>query len=267
MKKIHLFIIAWNEENIIGHTINFYREKVSHITLYDNCSTDNTVSNAKEAYPGIEVISFNTSNRFNDGKHVEIKNQCWQQHNWGIDDWAIIIDADEWLWINNFNSSILFENQILKRHHSIIAQGYQAVSERINFSYGLLNQVKLYHDPLFSKAIAIRPALIKATNFMNGAHSFYPEISDLAFELFGVEYLSKMTTSKAFNLIHMKYIHRRNLYHRHQLYVARLSRYNYAHRCGLEYTHGKDYINDKYSQFAKLIPLSNLNTLAYRTQV
>lgn len=257
---IHLFIIAWNEQDIIAHTIRHYAPHVGRITLFDNESTDNTVEIARREFPGIEIINFSTGNRFNDGKHLEIRNTCWQHtYKWHKNDWVIVIDADEWLLPRNKKPLLeaLNEYEIQKKNHGIIASGIQAVSERINYHEPLLPQLRFYHDTNFRKAIAFRPFFYAHTNFTNGGHYFHPQISEAAFNELGVDQLSRMyLNTDDFYVLHLKYIHRKNLIKRHMKYVDRLSRYNYAHRCGMEYTNGKEYINECYEKFSRLRPFA-----------
>lgn len=263
---IHLFIIAYNEEDIISHTINYYAPHVAGITLYDNESTDNTVSKALSAFPAIEVIRFGTSKKFNDGKHVEIRNSCWQNKIWQPSDWAIIIDADEWLMHRQRQPLLnaLNDADCLNNYHGIKCLGVQAVAEKINYEDELLPQTKLYHDSSYQKAIAFRPFFYAKTNFTNGGHNFYPEISDQAFNNIGVNKLNRMRISeREFAVVHLKYIHRKKLIKKHTDYFARLSRYNLAHRCGMEYGLGKEYVDKKYLQFSGLIPYASMADMAY----
>lgn len=267
MKKIHLYIIAWNEQNIIGHTINHYSPDVTGITLYDNESTDNTIKAALRAYPGIEIISFDTAQKFNDGKHVAIRNTCWKSRQWEPDDWVIIIDADEWLLLKKGQSSLssaLHNEAILSNYHSIKACGVQAVCERINYQKNLMaQQVNYYPDNNFMKVLAFRPFFFRNTNFSNGGHEFHPEFSDHAFD-YGDKFIMKLKKNETdFALIHWKYIHRKLLYARHRLYSEKLSRYNYGHRCGMEYAYGKAFIDKKYQEFSMLIPCANPSALDY----
>lgn len=262
---IHLFIIAWNEQDIIAHTIRHYAPHVNRITLFNNESTDNTVQAAYREFPGIEIINFQTGNRFNDGKHLEIRNTCWQHtYQWGKNDWVIIIDADEWLVTKNKKPLLeaLNDSEILRKNHGIIASGIQAVAERINYQDPLIPQMLFFHDTDFCKAIAFRPWFYLKTNFTNGGHHFHPQLSEMAFNEVGVDQLSKMYINTTdFYVLHLKYIHRKNLIKRHMKYVDRLSRYNYAHRCGMEYTNGKEYINECYEKISRLTPFAmTINT-------
>jgi hypothetical protein len=270
MSKKHLFIISWNEENIIDHTINHYKEYVDKITLYDNNSTDKTISKAISVYPDIEVITFDTANRFNDGKHTEIRNNCWKKEVWNNpDDWAIIIDADEWLlfYKKDEKKTILDDEAFLNKYHSIYAKGIQAVSTRVMYNYPLLQQVKFIPDNQFGKVAAFRPFFFKETNFTNGGHGFYPHFSDEAFEFFSDDKLSKFRVSTdEVKLLHLKYINKKYLYKRHKEYANRLSRYNYAHKCGMEYLMGKEYIDEKYEEFSKHEPLPSYSKLEYKFQ-
>lgn len=95
--NIHIYILCYNEEVILPHTIEHYRKnfKDCEITIYDNMSTDNSKQIAKDL--SCNVIEWKSNNEIDDYKYKDIKNTCWKKQK---DGWAIVIDMDEWLAIN-----------------------------------------------------------------------------------------------------------------------------------------------------------------------
>jgi len=95
--EVYIFILCYNEEVLLPHTIAHYRANIPdcHIIIYDNMSTDNSVKIAKEF--GCAVIQWE-SDGIDDHKYLKIKNNCWRHIKNG---WVICIDMDEWLCITD----------------------------------------------------------------------------------------------------------------------------------------------------------------------
>ena len=70
--KVHAYIISFNEQRIIKHTLDFYSSFCSKIFLFDNGSTDDTLSIAKE-FEKVKIIHFDTYGKMDDRMHVHIK--------------------------------------------------------------------------------------------------------------------------------------------------------------------------------------------------
>jgi hypothetical protein len=106
---IHIFILCYNEELILPHTLRHYRTYLPHayITLYDNESTDRSREIA-EAW-GCRVVVWSSGNQQNEYIQQNIKNDVWKSttpfHEIQIDPrpecsgkgWKIVVDMDEWV--------------------------------------------------------------------------------------------------------------------------------------------------------------------------
>src|SRR5579885_430121 len=94
---ISVFVMAYKEEIILPHMIKHYRDRFPSckITVFDNQSTDKTAEIARAN--NCEVIEYNTNNQVDDGKLRNLKNNCWKS---ATTDWCCVIDADEFLDIN-----------------------------------------------------------------------------------------------------------------------------------------------------------------------
>ena len=96
--KVHVYILCYNEEVVISHTIEHYRRNFSdcEFTIYDNKSTDESRNIAKDL--SCNIIEWESNNEIDDYKYKDIKNTCWKEQKEG---WAIVIDMDEWLAVND----------------------------------------------------------------------------------------------------------------------------------------------------------------------
>lgn|GEM_PF-1138800 len=102
--KVHAYIISFNEQRIIKHTLDFYSSFCSKIFLFDNGSTDDTLSIAKE-FEKVKIIHFDTYGKMDDRMHVHIKTSAYKdysrkggQYTEENADWIICVDADEFIY-------------------------------------------------------------------------------------------------------------------------------------------------------------------------
>jgi len=121
--NLSVYAVAFNEEKIMPFFLDYYSQFSSKITIYDNESTDNTVSivnNYKKCKT--EVISFYSENSMNDYIHRDIKNKCWKD---STDDYVIVVDCDEFIYHPN-----LIEFLTTTKKPLYCPTGYQMVSEK-----------------------------------------------------------------------------------------------------------------------------------------
>jgi hypothetical protein len=185
----HIFLLCYNEEILLPHTIQHYRKNIPDckITIYDNESTDSSVEIAKKL--GCEIITWTSNNKTNDYKFQEIKNTCWKKVE---NSWIIVADMDEWLCVT---ASDLKEERekgttILKiRGYNVIGQSQKEKLEDVDLHN--LNQVSRneYED----KNICFYANDIKDINFSIGAHHCSPsgnvKFSNTCYIIKHMEYL------------------------------------------------------------------------------
>ena len=186
---IHIFILCYNEELILPHTLRHYRTHLPHayITIYDNESTDSSREIA-EAW-GCRVVVWSSGNQQNEYIQQNIKNDVWKSSTSFTEiqidprpecsgkGWKIVVDMDEWVVINEeqlaeeeANGTTILRiqgvNVIGKSQDELLAD---MTAEDIQ----QWNQVAKWKPE--SKNICFLAPPITQMNYTRGAHACRPE--------------------------------------------------------------------------------------------
>ena len=168
--QVSVFILCYNEEILLKYTIEHYRKCFSNVdfTIYDNCSTDNSVSIAKEL--GCRVVSFDTGEMLNEHTLTSIKNNSWKC---AKSKWVIVVDLDEWLCVTDDD----LKEEELTGTTILSVCGYNIIcdSKLVNLSdINLHTESKaVYHRPE-CKNVCFRADMIKEMNYTHGCHDCKP---------------------------------------------------------------------------------------------
>lgn len=176
MLNVHIFIMCYNEETLLPHTIEHYRQRMFptanvQITLLDNRSTDNTLAIAKQL-GGIYIQSFESEGIMNEFILTELRNRCWNGVKQG---WVLMIDMDEW--INITEADLLREEEvgttvIETRGYNIVARSiYEDLTDIRPVIHDLCRGIYWVHQ---NKSLCFRVPDIEAMNFTYGSHSCSP---------------------------------------------------------------------------------------------
>jgi glycosyltransferase involved in cell wall biosynthesis len=230
---VEAFILCWNEEKMIRHTINHYQQFCDKITVIDNKSDDNTLTILSANYPTVGINSFSSNGQIRDDYYQHIKNTCWKK---STADWAIVCDMDELL----YHPDIL--NKLKRIHTNSLPSvtGYNMYSETFpsDYSKPITQQIQYgIREPSFDKQIIFSPKHITEMKFAPGAHRCYPESRTEGIRIDDKSELS---------LLHYKYIGEQYITEKHAKYAARLSQFNKAHAYGSEYMEGETHIKNFY---------------------
>lgn len=228
---IELYVLCFNEQKMIRHTLNYYSKICSKIIIIDNQSTDNSLEFAK-GYEQVELRYLDSGNEFVEDKLRETRNNCWKG---STADYVIVCDMDEFLYDEN-----LMEKLILAKQKNIVMPmivGYNMMSDDFPSDYNSLITTQVKHGKRsnwFDKNIIFDPKKVKEINFSPGSHQcepiFYEDtITDELLEL---------------KLLHYKYLGREYLYKKHEGYVNRMSNISREKRHGYEYLDGEKHINN-----------------------
>ncbi|MEM0575404.1 glycosyltransferase family 2 protein [Flavobacterium polysaccharolyticum] len=236
---VELYLLCFNEEKMILHTLNYYSKICSKIIIIDNQSTDNSIRLASD-YENIEFRYLDSGNEFIEDKLTESKNNCWKG---SAADYVIVCDMDEFLYDEQ-----LLEKLLIAKEQKIIMPtviGYNMMSDDFPTNYESLitEQVKYgVRSERFDKQIIFDPKKIKEINYRPGAHLCQP--------LF---YENRVETSKMeLKLLHYKYLGKDYLYKKHKGYANRMSEISKDKKHGYEYLEGENHV-DSIFESSKLL--------------
>ena len=220
---IHAHIIAWNEENILPYTLDYYSKFCEKIFIYDNYSTDNSDEIYKK-YNKVTVIKWSNDDKYNDVHLIKIKNECYKNES-RTADWVIVCDCDEFLYHSNLIEKL--NEYKLKGITIPLISGHDMVSSEFPIYDGelLTNKVKVGSDMYMPmcKNIIFDPKI--NIYFTLGAHSstsdntIYSENRELKllhYKFLGVNYVEKLYKNRVdrlsdFNKQHGLSVHWNNV--------------------------------------------------------
>lgn len=236
---IELYVLCFNEEKMILHSLNYYSQFCSKIIIIDNQSTDNSILLA-EKFENIEVRSLFTGNEFVEDVLTYSRNNCWKGSK---ADFVIVCDMDELLYDEN-----LIEKLIIAKQKNISIpkiQGYNMICDYFpdNYEKLITNQIQYgVRTTRFDKNIVFDPKQVKEINYRPGAHLCNP--------VFYTEPISREVIE--LKLLHYKYLGKEYLYQKHKKYVERMSEISKKKLHGAEYLEGKTHIDKMFEASNKL---------------
>lgn len=242
---VEAFILCWNEEKMIRHTLNHYQKFCNKITIIDNCSTDDSVNIAllsamAQQGTNIEIKQFETKEQIRDDAYLHIKNTIWKN---STADYVIVCDMDELL----YHTNIIEQLNIAKKNKVgiIPVNGYNMVSDTFpeNYLIPITQQVNTGVRAFnFDKSIIFSPQIIDEMLYGPGAHTCNPIYK---------KDTPKITHNETFKLLHYKYLGYDYLLNKHEQYAKRLSEYNKKNNFGGEYLKGEQHVKECFSILKK----------------
>lgn len=244
MLTIELYLLCFNEEKMIAHTLNYYSKICSRIVLIDNQSTDNSMRLASN-YKNVEIKLLDSGNEFNEDQLTASRNNCWKG---STADYVIVCDMDEFLYDEQ-----LVEKLRMAKHKKIALPtviGYNMISDDFPSNYERLITEQVQHgvrSPRFDKHIIFDPKKMKEINYRPGAHLCNPEFYEHAI----------LDSSIEFKLLHYKYLGKAYLYKKHEGYVNRMSEISREQKHGAEYLDGERHIDNMFELSTQLEKIVN----------
>lgn len=237
--KIEAFILCFNEQLMIRHTLNHYLNFCNNVTILDNYSTDKTLKIIKDEYPQVTVTQFDTNGELREDIQTELKNNCWKKT---TADYVIVCDMDELLYAEDMEKAI---NNLKKHRPAIcIVTGYEMVSKRFpkNYNTSITKQIKMgVRNNTEDKSIIFNPKKVKEINYDYGAHDCHPEFYDTNI----TDYLLE------FKLLHYKFTGKKQLLKKQKRYRNKLSAINIQNGWGNHYFKSKKEIKKLFKKVKK----------------
>lgn len=166
--KIEVYLVHWQEKDIMPLVIKHHQEYADRIIILDNHSKDGSVEIAKSM--GCEVIQFGTS-FFDDFENLTVKNNCFQN---STADWVVISDFDEVLFSPNINVRKFLEDAKEIGHTIIKTIGWQIMSDEMP-KESLTEILNGFEFSNYAKNIVFNPQAISEINFNPGSHRCDPK--------------------------------------------------------------------------------------------
>jgi hypothetical protein len=223
---ITIFTLCYNEQVMLPHFVSHYRSMFEnpHIVIYDNVSTDSSVSIAKEL--GCEVRTFITGNTLSDRTYLQIKNACWKQ---AQTKWVLVCDMDEFCFVTDYDLS-----QEERDHVSIIKfKAYNMVNDKDDFNIPEIK--KGVRSLSYDKLYCFDRTKIQEINYAYGSHKANPTGQ--------VKY-----SRTDYNCRHYKYLNLPYMINRHAIFAKRLSDHNRKLGLGGHYLYTAEEITKEFNE-------------------
>ena len=234
--KIACYALAYNEERILPHFIEHYKEFCDKIVIYDNMSTDDTKQLSLDL--GCDVVSWEApGGGLSDKAYIDIKSNCYKETREDFD-WIIIADSDEFFTHREGVSAFVETLERYKEEGITLPkiQGYNMVGDATPET---LNEVtKGVPDVSYSKRCLFDSKLDMSWDW--GCH---PQHSQSILDKTAGVVESKDTDIV---LLHYKFISLDYVLDRHKLFSSRLSEFNKKLGLGIHYTYEEDKIREEY---------------------
>lgn len=178
--RIEVFTLCWNEMAILPFVVDYWRRFASHVTVYDNGSTDGSVEYLEGLGDFVTVRHFDTGGRKDNDAQSRLKSDCWKEAR-GRADLVCVCDLDELLY---FQSDAA--RRMLRSGATICEPVWY---ELVGDGQTECTAGKLLHEvspmaalcrvsprmPAPSKAVLFNPNKINEINYGPGAHHCDPK--------------------------------------------------------------------------------------------
>jgi len=212
--RIIAYFINYNDSFYIPFLAKHYLKFCEKVIMFDNYSSDG--SRAVAELFGFEVRLFGRPGILDDQHYLDVKNHCWKEQRGKGIDFVIIVDADEFVFIDSLHE----ENKIPK------VTGYNMISEILPQED--ITEIKTGdYSESYSKQAIFNPDAMIEINYVHGCH-----VNRM---------VSESEKSGECRLLHYRQIGGvQRMLDRHAAYRKRLSPFNLKHKMGVHYTHSDE---------------------------
>ncbi|NDI33220.1 glycosyltransferase family 2 protein [Chengkuizengella sediminis] len=194
--EIHLYALCWNEEKMLPYFFKHYDNIVDQYYIYDNYSTDNSISILR-SHPKVIMNRFKIQGDSMILSTQHMHNQFWKQSKV---DWIITCNMDEHLYHPNLRGYL--QDCTYSGITIIESEGYDMVSDSFpNSDQPLYESIKVgVRTPFYDMTNIFNPTEIKDINFSVGRHEANPvgnvkktiknEVKLLHYKFLGFDYFN-----------------------------------------------------------------------------
>jgi len=181
MDRFWVFMLCYNEEQLLPFTLDYYSRFAEKIFVFDNMSTDSSPDICKR-YPNVTVKRFNTGGFVKDKVFLRIKNNAWKKAR-GKARYVAVIDTDEIIYHPQGLDTLL--DQAYETQAGIVRQTnayrlYSANRTRPVDDFSLLpKNTDILCGPEEGKIAIFSPEL-REINYKPGAHQCKPKGKNLS---------------------------------------------------------------------------------------
>jgi len=168
---------------------------VDKIVVYLNSTSVDDSRAILAAEPLVELHEYDTGGVLRDDIHQQMKNTIWKKEKWTMDDWAIVIDCDEFVASSNGRTVKQVLEGLTKKKITVpLTHGYNLIGDSIPIDDGKSSMFQKrpfgisteasgarqfgdsgYAHGTYHKPCVFRPALIKEMRYTPGAHFARPK--------------------------------------------------------------------------------------------
>ena len=170
--KVEVFTFCWNEMAVLPFAVDYWRRFASHVTVFDNGSTDGSIEFMQQHSDLITIDRFETDNQINDQLLLNMKNDAWKQAR-GRADLVVMCDMDEML----IPMTDELQRMMDKGCTVCMPRWFTMMSDEVptHETGKYLHQIRPYAIQSPGKVILFDPNKIDNMHYEPGAHQCQPE--------------------------------------------------------------------------------------------
>jgi len=242
--KVYIFILCYNEEILLPHTIAHYRKYLPNceITILDNYSVDNSVKIAEELGCKIHYWKSKRHKGIDDLEYMNLKNNIWK---FLKNEWVIMCDMDEWLCITEDELKVEESNGVtIITTEGINIVGDSKLEDLSDIDLHLLN--KGVTNSRLNKRLCFLAGKIRDINYDTGAHNIRPKGI--------IKYSDKVYYNKHMCFLGLEYYKKRILSRYERVLEQRKLRPNWA----THYINSEEDIEKRYNTNLNVATIFNI---------
>ena len=182
---IHLYTCCYNEIKILPFVVDYWKRTVDRVYVYDNFSNDGSYEFLKQ-YDWIDVIRYDSDNKLNDYKLLDIKNNEWKKSR-NVADYVIVCDLDECIYTENLKEVLTSLKEsgvvgIIPNMYNLISLDFPEYNSNVlmhdivdDYYFDMWEDFEPGKYGMKRKLNIFNPIKIKESNYKVGCYEYTPE--------------------------------------------------------------------------------------------